>query len=103
MSAESRSRQASLFRYFAGNKIPLEFPRAAHMTYDERRMQGELRWRQTFPDSSPQDISIVYVHHDPLAIQGIFVNRSRTQVRQKNKGGQWICANIYPRGSLLVM
>ena len=30
----------------------------------------------TFPDSSPKDVSVVCVHHYPLAIEGILVDRA---------------------------
>lgn len=31
----------------------------------------------TFPYTSPEDVTIVNVHHNPLAIERIFVNRTK--------------------------
>lgn len=28
---------------------------------------------RTFPDASPEDVAVIDVHHDPLAIEGVLV------------------------------
>jgi hypothetical protein len=45
----------------------------------------------TFPDASPQDITIVDIHHDPLTVQRIFVYRSVEEIRND----QWTIANVH--------
>ena len=57
-----------------GLAIPLELPRAAEGS--ERAKWNGRSASSTFPDACPQDIAVVDVHHDPLTIQWIFVNRS---------------------------
>ena len=51
---------------------------------------GWLEWH-TFPDTRPQDVSIVNVHHNPLTIQRIFVHGSMAGVntQQLSATQQW--------------
>jgi hypothetical protein len=58
--------------------------------------------RPTFPNSRPQDIAVVDVHHYPLAIERIFINRTNAGV-ERWEAAQKMATNMYPRGSLLVI
>lgn len=61
-----------------GDGQPFEFPRAVRQSEEITRYAtnicGTKRNGFTFPDAGPQDVPVVDVHHNPLAVQWIFVN-----------------------------
>lgn len=50
---------------------PLELPSAGG--HGEHGAGGEGEGR-TFPDAGPEDVAVIDVHHDPLAIEGVLVD-----------------------------
>jgi len=60
--------------------------------------------KRTFPNPSPQNISIVDIHHNPLPVQRILVYGSAMRVvSDQRQSLRELTTHIYPRGSLLVM
>ncbi len=61
----------------AGNGQPFEFPRAVKRDEEIIRYTtstSENKKKITFPDAGPQYVSVIDVHHNPLAVQRIFVH-----------------------------
>jgi hypothetical protein len=68
---------------------------------------------RTFPDTSPENVAVIHVEHDPLPVQRILVHRAAEKIIMiiiissgaSVRGRQWegVPTYMYPRGSLLVM
>lgn len=43
----------------------------------------------TFPDTRPEYVSVVYVHHNPLSIEGVFIDRAITVHRANVMELEW--------------
>lgn len=41
---------------------------------------NEKRNKRTFPNPCPENISVVNVHHNPLVIERVFIDRARRGV-----------------------